>query len=140
MDGNGETTIFYVKIWFIIQLKEPLEIGCFGYEVDIFCFFNGVYLWMNFACSPRFLNEHFVYLSSFILHPYGYDVLANVGKKTCTLGEYFPPFREAFAEPVIGVDCVGESSKQELPIVTFVEGKNELHAALGQTKMVPKKI
>ena len=24
MDGNGETTIFDVKIWFIIQLKQPL--------------------------------------------------------------------------------------------------------------------
>ena len=46
-----------------------------------------------------------------------------LAKKRCTLGEYFQPFREAFAEPVIGVDCVGESSKQELPIVTFVEGR-----------------
>ena len=25
MDGNGETTIFHVKIWFIIQLKQPFN-------------------------------------------------------------------------------------------------------------------
>ena len=25
MDGNGETTIFYIKIWFIIQLKHPFK-------------------------------------------------------------------------------------------------------------------
>ena len=31
MDGNGETTTFHVKIWFIIQLKQPLKSGCFRF-------------------------------------------------------------------------------------------------------------
>ena len=29
----GETTISHVKIWFIIQLKQPLKDGCLGYQV-----------------------------------------------------------------------------------------------------------
>ena len=31
MDGNGETSIFYVRIWFAIQLKQPSQNACFGY-------------------------------------------------------------------------------------------------------------
>ena len=33
MDGNGETTIFYVEVWFIIQLKQPFINRCFRFQV-----------------------------------------------------------------------------------------------------------
>ena len=32
----GETTIFHVKIWFIIQLKQPFINVCFRFQVSIF--------------------------------------------------------------------------------------------------------
>ena len=32
MDGHGETTISYIKIWFIIQLKQPFISGCLGFQ------------------------------------------------------------------------------------------------------------
>ena len=35
----GEATIFHVKIWCIIQLKQALKIGCLGYQV-----YNTMYL------------------------------------------------------------------------------------------------
>ena len=32
MDGNGETIISYIKIWFIIHLKQPFINGCLGFQ------------------------------------------------------------------------------------------------------------
>ena len=32
MDGNGETPMFHVMIWFIIQLKQPFKTGCLEFQ------------------------------------------------------------------------------------------------------------
>ena len=34
MDGKRETTISYVKMWFIIQLEQPFIDGCLGYQIE----------------------------------------------------------------------------------------------------------
>ena len=55
MDGHGETTIFEIKIWFIIQLKQPFKKWmAFGYEVVIRATIrnHGIHV-MMFQPSPR---------------------------------------------------------------------------------------
>ena len=53
MDGNGETPMFHVMIWFITQLKQSFKTDCLEFQVDIkslvvlpvgtsrICFFDG---------------------------------------------------------------------------------------------------